>query len=249
MRLIRSESVALSPTSSVPRLANTTSGFSMLEVLAALIITTLLFLTLTPFVGQMLTTWARGGEAASLVELKTRGFGRLRDDLRHAIVWTDFEIVRDLPAFHGDETSMYVPVAAGLGANANGVEYLSFTVNNTIGGSSLVRRRAAIFGSTYGSFVDPVALVSGPFKYAFKYFSRGGEGSPVWPVDRFDLPGRVELQIVDRNRQLLSVPIMIPAFASVSAACLIGNLQGCESIAEATGVDLVLKAHGLAPSQ
>jgi hypothetical protein len=222
----------------------------MLEVLAALIITTFLFLALTPFVSQMLATWARGGEAASLVELKTRGLGRLRDDLRHAIVWTDFDKTQDLAAFHGDERSMYFPVVAGLGPNANGIEYLSFTVNNTIGGSALVRRRAAVIGSTYGSFVDPVVLVSGQFKYAFKYFSRGGEESPAWTVDRFDLPGRVELQIVDRDRLLLGVPIMISTFASLSAACFVGDLQGCQTMAEATGIDLVMKAHGLAvPSQ
>ncbi|MBO0758208.1 MAG: hypothetical protein J2P54_20355, partial [Bradyrhizobiaceae bacterium] len=57
------------------------------EVLTALIIATLLFLALTPFVGQMLAMWARAEEAASVVELKTRGLGRLRDDLRHAIVF------------------------------------------------------------------------------------------------------------------------------------------------------------------
>jgi general secretion pathway protein J len=250
MHLIRSGSGAPRPTNSLARQTNRRSGFSMLEALAALIMTTFLFLALTPFVSQMLATWARGGEAANLVELKSRGLGQLRDDLRHAIVWTDFGKIQDLAAFRGDETSMYFPVVAGLGPNANGVEYLSFTVNNTIGGSALVRRRAAVIGSTYGTFVDPVVLVSGHFKYTFKYFSRGGEESPVWTVDRFDLPGRVELQIVDRDRLLFSVPIMISTFGSLSAACFVSNLQGCQTLADAIGIDLVMKAHGLAaPSQ
>ena len=40
---------------------NAEAGFSLIEVLAALLVTMLLVLTLSPFVSQMLATWARGG--------------------------------------------------------------------------------------------------------------------------------------------------------------------------------------------
>jgi hypothetical protein len=239
------------PASSLARPTRSNSGFSLIEVLAALVVTMLLVLTLTPFVSQMLATWARGGEAASLVELKTRGLGRLRDDLRHAIVWTGLGKTQDLAAFRGDETSMNFPVVAGLGPRENGVEYLSFTVETSIDGRALVRRRAPLIGSTYAGFADPVVLSSGPFRYVFKYYSRGGEETAVWTKSRFDIPGRIELIVADRQGLVLSLPITIPTFASVSAACFVGGtLQGCPAIAKSTDNNEWMKALGIAlPSQ
>ena len=77
------------------------AGFSLIEVLATLLVTMLLVLTLTPFVSQMLRTWARGGEVANLVELKTRGLGRLREDLRHALVGESLHKIGLWTARHG----------------------------------------------------------------------------------------------------------------------------------------------------
>ena len=69
---------------------NSRSGFSMLEVLAAPMITTFPFLALTPCVSQTSAPWALSEGAASL-----RVLGRLGDDLRHAIVWTGFGKIQD----------------------------------------------------------------------------------------------------------------------------------------------------------
>jgi len=208
----------------------------------------LLVLTLTPFVREMLATWARGGEAANLVEIKTRGLGRLREDLRHAIALTGFGQTQDLAVFEGDETSMSFPVAAGFGPVETGIEYLSFTVASSINGRALVRRRAPIIGSTYGSFTDPVVLFSGPFRYVFRYYSRAGEETAVWAKSRFDLPGRIELSVIDRSdRPLLNIPIAIPTFASLPAGCVGGGgMQGCPTIVPPVPADYsVLKALGI----
>jgi len=209
----------------------------------------LLVVTLTPFVREMLATWARGAEAANLVEIQTRGLGRLREDLRHAIVWTGFGQAEDLAAFQGDETSMSFPVVAGLGPVGTGIEYLSFTVRTSVNGQALVRQRAPIIGSSYGNFADPVVLFSGPFRYVFKYYSRGGEETPVWNKSRLDLPGRIELYVADRNGQLLlNIPIAIPTFASLSAGCVGGGaLQGCPFVSTPQ-IDEVLKAFGFPTS-
>jgi general secretion pathway protein J len=228
------------------------AGFSLIEVLAALLVTMLLVLTLSPFVMQLLATWSRGGEVARLVEFQTRGLGRLRQDLRHALVLTGYGQTQDLAAFEGDETSMSFPVVAGLGPSQLGLEYLSFTVAATIDGRALVRRRAPVIGSSYGSFVDPVVLISGPFKYVFKYYSRDGEELPSWNKSQFDLPGRVELHILDRNGlPLFGVPIAISAFASLSAGCFaIANLQGCstsQTPATPATYEEILKGLGILP--
>jgi hypothetical protein len=219
-------------------------------VLATLLVTMLLILSLTPFVSQMFSTWSRGSEAASLVELKTRGIHQLRRDLRHAIVWTGYGKLEDLAAFEGNEISMYFPVVAGLGASGLGIEYLSFTVAKSPDGWALVRRRAPVIGSSYGSFVDPVVLISGQFKYVFKYYPHEGEALSVWNKGTLDLPSRVELAVADRNgRQLFKLPISIPTFASMSAGCLTSKaLQGCPATDDSAD-ELLKESGGVLPGK
>lgn len=206
----------------------------------------LLIVTLMPFVSQMLATWSLGSEAASIVELKTRGIGQLRDDLRHAIAGAGYGQGADLAIFHGNEVSMYFP-AAGLGTKVNGVEYLSYTVENSIDGRALVRRRAPVIGSTYGTFVDPVLLISGPFTFVFKYYSRAGQQIAAWSANQFDVPARVELDITARNGLLLGFPIVIPTFASLSAGCFAGGSQGCDAMPKPPVDQDLMKTLGIEP--
>jgi len=209
---------------------NRKAGFSLVEVLAALLVTTLLFLALTPLVSQMLATWARGGEIASIVEFRVRGLGILHDDLRHAIVWTGFGRTDNLLVFRGNETSMSFPVASGLGQGRYGVEMLSIEVASRRDGRALIRRRAPMIGSTYGAFTDPVVLFSGPYEFLFKYRSHDGVEKAVWE-DPQSSPARVVLNITDGAGRRSSLRIEIPILASISAACLINsNLPGCAAI-------------------
>jgi general secretion pathway protein J len=241
MQSIRSESLRNSRSSGHRRARSSKAGFSLLEVLAALLVTMLLVLAFSPYVSQMLATWSRGAEVANLVELKTRGLGRMREDLRHAVVWTGYGEIQDLAAFEGDETSMSFPVVAGLGSAGTGIEYLSFAVGSGIDGRALIRRRAPVIGSTYGAFVDPVVLFSGPYRYVFRYYGREGNAQPTWAKGRGELPARIELDIVDRGgRLLLHMPIVLTTFASMSAGCIAARgMAGCPVTQES--VDDALK--------
>jgi general secretion pathway protein J len=214
---------------SVRELANlgTRAGFSLIEVLAALIVTMLLVMALTPFVGQMLTTWARGSETARLVELMTRGVGVLRSDLRHAVVWTSRNEEESSRLFRGNEVSLSFLAATMPGPGRDGVELISITVDASDDGRALVRRRAPLVGATHGAFADPVVLFSGPFSYRFRYTSRKGQELTAW-ADPHELPARVELNIVGRSGPIFRAPLEFPVLASLSAACLAtSNLPGC----------------------
>jgi hypothetical protein len=99
-----------------------------------------------------------------------------------------------------------------------------------------------VIGSSFGSFSDPVVLLSGPYRYLFRYYTREGQALSVWTKGRFDLPARIDLTVVDRNgRHLFELPIAIPTFASMSAGCIAGSVgQGCPSTP--TSVDQALRA-------
>jgi hypothetical protein len=202
---------------------------------------------LAPFVGQMLATGQRGIEAADTVEIQTRGLHQLRKDLRHSIVLTGYGKIEDLASFQGDETSVVFPVVT----STNGIEYLSLTVQNTANGQGLVRRRAPVIASSYGSFTDPVVLISGPYRYVFRYYTRGGQALPAWAKDRLDSPRRVELSILNRGGDLLfRVPIVIPTFASMSAGCFGSrSLLGCPATTNDPADEEALKAYGISTSK
>lgn len=222
------------------------AGFSLVEVLAALVVTMLLVLALAPFAGQMLATWSRGSTAARLVELKSRGLGVIKDDLRHAVVWTGFGQTENLVSFRGTETALSFPVATGLTPGRDGLELISLTIDASVDGAALVRRRASIVGSTHAGFRDPVVLFSGRFKYFFRYFPRSGTPIPVW-ANRMDLPDRVELNISDERGRIFSAPIEIPLFASFSAGCLVNSsLPGCPNVKQEDENEW-MKAYGIEP--
>jgi hypothetical protein len=209
---------------------NRNAGFSLVEVLAALVVTTLLVFALTPLVSQMLATWARGSEIAGIVELRVHGIGTLRNDLRHAVVWSGFGQKENRLGFRGNEMSMSFPAISGLGEGQDGIEMISIDVTSSVDGRALIRRRAPLIGTTYGAFVDAIVLFSGPYRYFLRYYSNGDAETAVW-TDPLSLPNRVVLNIVDAKGRLSSIPIAIPILASISAACLVSkSLPGCPEL-------------------
>jgi hypothetical protein len=208
----------------------------------------LLVLAFTPFASQMLATWARGSEVARLVDLEMRGIGRLREDLRHAIVWTGFGDRDKLVTFRGTEASLSFPAVAGLGTGRSGLEMLSITVDSSSDGRALVRRSAPLIGTTYGSFERPVVLVSGPFRYVFRYYARDGRELPVWN-NQIDLPARIKLTISGHRGAIFSAPIELPTLASLSAGCLASpSLPGCPVQPKEDATEW-MKQYGLIPEQ
>jgi hypothetical protein len=222
--------------------SSSTAGFSLLEVLAALVLTTLLIVALTPLVTQMLSTWSRGSDVAGTVEFRVSGLRVLRDDLRHAVVWTGYGRFENLLVFRGNETSMSFPAISDLQRDSGGLQMLSIEVASSADGQAIIRKRAPIIGSTYGPFGNPVILLSGSNRYFFSYYSRDSGPTSVW-ADPLSFPARVALNVIDRRGRLSSAPIQIPILASVSAACVAStNLPGCPNLLKPMDEDDPLKA-------
>ena len=217
----------MSRSSSNKRHSASKAGFSLLEVLASLVVTILLIVALSPLVTKMLATWFRGSEVVSMVELQIRGLGVLRDDLTYAIVWRGFGRTEDFLAFSGNETSMSFPAASGLSNGRDGLEMISIDVTNSADGRALIRRRATIVGTTRTAFTDPVILFSGPYKYFLRYYSQSGDEATVW-TDPYNLPARAVLNIVDERNRFSVYSIQLPLVASISSACIANaNLPNC----------------------
>jgi prepilin-type N-terminal cleavage/methylation domain-containing protein len=230
---------------------NGRAGFSLLEVIATLLVVSLLILALSPFVGVMLATWSRGSEVANLVEQRVRGLGLLRNELRRAIVWSDLGIAASKQLlFRGTAKSMTFPTVAGLGIGRSGIEMISVTVGGVPNMRTIVQRRAQISGLGHTAFANPVVIYSGGANYVFRYYSRSGEEKEVWD-DPASLPARIVLHISGRTGTTANIaPVEFTTFAGISTGCLTGRQsQGCPSAVLDPGLVMYLKAHGLDPTQ
>ena len=203
------------------------SGFSLLEVLAALVLTTLLMISLTPLVRQMLATWWRGSDVAGLVEFQIRGVAALRHDLISSVVWVGSGQAEDVLFFRGNETSLSFPAISKFGDGADRLEMISIEVTHASNGHALIRRHGPILGSTFRPPSDPLILISGPYRYYFRYYARDGRESVSWD-NREGPPARIAVNVVDASGQLAAIPIEISTLASLSAACVQNaSLPGC----------------------
>jgi prepilin-type N-terminal cleavage/methylation domain-containing protein len=201
------------------------AGFSLVEVMAALVVTCLLMMGLTPFVNQLLSTWARGSTIGVIVDMASRGMGQLRKDLRHAV---PLAARPGVVAFRGDELHFEFPAATGLGTGRGGVEMIAVSAEQLEGNElAMVRRRSGQVTTESGAeFKDPVVLFSGNVQYMFRYIARDGTRQSTWS-DRPDLPLRIEVNILDGPDPVLPAS-ELPLYADMSAACLLqpGGL-GC----------------------
>jgi prepilin-type N-terminal cleavage/methylation domain-containing protein len=194
------------------------AGFSLVEVMAALVVTCLLMMALTPFVNQLLSTWARGSLIGVIVDLTSRGIGQLRKDLRHAV---PLEARPGVTAFRGDELQFEFPAATGLGPGRGGVEMIAISAERLEEKElAIVRRRSGYLSTESGAaFKDRVVLFSGNFQYMFRYIAQDGTRQNTWS-NRPDLPVRIEVDILDGRDRVLPA-LELPLYADMSVACLL----------------------------
>jgi hypothetical protein len=220
------------------------AGFSLVEALAALVITCLLVIGLFPFVAQIMSTWTRGSEKATVVDMVTRGLGQIREDLRLALPPHTENAV-----FHGDSDGIKFLAATNLGLGRKGVELISITVEHDGDGWALVRRSGVSTGDEPAKAKNSVVLFTGRFKYVFGYIDDQGNRQSAW--NSVNMPSRVLLQILGANGPVMPIAFEMPIFAQLSALCMVRKTaMGCpdalgdaEQAQEAQAAGLVSLTH------
>jgi general secretion pathway protein J len=184
----------------------TSSGFTLIESLIALAITSLVVLSCVTFLRDGAYYFDRGTEAvdqteqfAFAVDCLTRDFAGARFVLQAGPGGPVAPFVAD-----GRERILFV-TAADRASATQGEEVVEYSVEEDGELSRLVRRRAPWAGPRSRpddvAMTDPVALLRGPFEISFQYSELTPEGALVW-YDRWSgsegLPYSVRLALVDR---------------------------------------------------
>lgn len=210
------------------------SGFTLLEVLIGLLISSLILAGLSLAMGtvnrgyeQLGTVIDRQGELAtglSVFEDDVSRIARLPEDPAQPLQFV----------FSGTPREMIYVLGERPGSNEAGLYWVRLAIRNGQGGSELVRQRAAFRRPPAAAdnipWADDVVLVSGPFAISLSYRStRAGlrDWAGNWEA-RNMLPNQVRLDIKDEATGRARIPPFTATLKiAAEASCADANAAGC----------------------
>lgn len=192
------------------------AGFTLIEVLAALVVTGALVAVVLPYAARLATHWWVGETAVEAADGWMQAVGRMGDDLSQAVPYGLGP--SSAPAFlAGPDTVSFVRPALGGGA---GLETVVYAVRSSSAGSALVRTSRAFDPDTFGRVAGgtPATLIDGPFRLRLVEVARDGARRRNWSAAD-GMPAAVELSVTAPGRVPIPVaPVLMPIAARAPAA-------------------------------
>jgi general secretion pathway protein J len=213
------------------------AGFTLLEVLLATLLMTVILGALATVTAQWLPNWNRGIARTQQAERLAIGLERTLADLSVAEM-VPMNSKDDHPLFEGAELSVTF-VRSAVGPNTRpGLEVIRLIEKADERGLALVRERAPFNPMPSDAqirFADQVVLVRAPFRVSFAYAGPDRSWQPTWR-NQMQLPIAIRVSVRDsRTGQVLAVSsaaivhVNAPAEcarAKNATACLSARLNG-----------------------
>lgn len=204
------------------RHASPEAGFTLMEVLLATLLMTIILGGLATVTAQWLPNWNRGMARVQKLERLATGLERVSRDLAVAEMIPANATTR-APLFDGAELSVTF-VRTALGPNARpGLEVVRLIEKADDQGLALVRERAPFVPMAPDAqikFVDPVVLIRAPFRITFAYAGPDRVWQPTWR-DRPLLPDLIRVAVRDGvTGQTLSVSDAVTVHVDMPPDCV-----------------------------
>jgi general secretion pathway protein J len=206
------------------------AGFTLLEVLLATLLMTVILGALATVTSQWLPNWNRGMARVQRAEKLAIGLERALADLSVAeMVPISGNAKR--PLFEGNELSVTF-VRSAVGPNTRpGLEIIRLIEKADADGLALVRERAPFTpmgADAQIRFADQVVLVRAPFRVAFAYAGPDQIWQPTWR-DQVQLPSMVRVTVRDAaTGQVLAVSSAAIVHVNAPAECARAkNAEAC----------------------
>lgn len=208
------------------------AGFTLIEVLAALVLASLVLVSLNMAMsavgkGSAHTRQSLGEQAelGAAVDIFGRDVARIAK-IRRPAKPGDFTGY----VFDGRSNSIVYPLREEQGLEAPGLYLVRLSVRSKDGTSTLLRERAPLPAGETGALPqwrDPVELLTGPYDIAFAYRAqRSGQRdwSGSWQASE-TMPEQIRLTITNRETDRLRVPGFVQSLAIDSEVDCAGNRE------------------------
>jgi general secretion pathway protein J len=214
------------------------AGFTLLEMMIAVMLMVFILIALATVTAQWLPNWNHGMARMERDERFAFGINRMVEDLAVAEFVPANTTVKT-PYFDGSELSVsFVRTAIGPSSRP-GLEIVRFQEVADASGPALVRSRAAFVpmdATAQARLADPVVLIRSPYRVTFAYAGSDDTWQPTWRA-AIELPRRVRITVRDGiTQQRLAVSTAALVHIDTPAACAREkNVDQCmKQIAQAT---------------
>ena len=212
------------------------AGFTLIEVLVATLLMTVILAALATVTSQWMPNWNRGMARVQRAERLALGLDRIVADLSVAEM-VPLNGAAKSPVFEGSELAVTF-VRTAVGPNTQpGLEFVRFIEKADSQGLAMVRERAPFVPMSPDAqirFADQVVLIRQPYRVTFSYAGSDQVWQPTWQ-GQARLPDMVRIAVRDSaTGQLLSVSgaaiVHVNAGADCAqakdaTACLTGGAQ------------------------
>jgi len=209
--------------SAIPRRApDGEAGFTLLEVLLATLLMTVILAALATVTAQWLPNWNRGMARVQRAERLAMGLDRIVADLSVAEM-IPVNADAKTPLFEGSELAVTF-LRTAVGPNARpGLEIIRFIEKADSQGLAMVRERApfALMPSDAQiRFADQVVLIRAPLRVTFSYAGPDQVWQPDWQ-GKTQLPDMIRVTVRDSTTgQVLAVSRAATVHVNASAECV-----------------------------
>jgi general secretion pathway protein J len=206
------------------------AGFTLIEVLVATLLMTVILAALATVTAQWLPNWNRGMARVQRAERLALGIDRIVADLSVAEMIPLNGDAR-VPLFEGSELAVTF-VRTAVGPNTRpGLEIVRLVEKADNQGLAMVRERAPFAPMPADAqirFADQVVLIRAPFRVTFSYAGPDQVWQPEWR-GQVQLPDKVRIAVRDgATGQVLSVSSATIVHASAWAECARAkNVSAC----------------------
>ena len=203
------------------RAAGTEAGFTLIEVLIATMLMTLILASLATVTAQWLPNWNRGMARVQRAERLAIGLERIAADLSVAEMMPLNAGAR-APLFEGGELSVTF-VRTAVGPNTRpGLEIIRLIEKADDQGLALVRERAPFAPMPADArlrFIDQVVLIRSPFRVSFSYAGPDQVWQREWRGQQ-QLPDMIRISVRDiASGRILAVSTAAIVHVNAPAEC------------------------------
>ncbi|AMN40698.1 PulJ/GspJ family protein [Rhodoplanes sp. Z2-YC6860] len=188
-------------------------GFTLVETLAALAITAVIFVAMAGLIRNVVWGFDRGTRTVTTADRLVLAVERVAGDFAAARFVQRATDASSGVAFTASGGSVAFVSGAGIAAGPRGEEIVSLSIEPAGDVTRLVRRRAPWRGPSdrFGDIPlrDPVMLIEGNYDMSFSFSKAGHDGRLNWTSswsDQDSIPQSVRLVIRDRSSGIDILP-------------------------------------------